>query len=85
MFLRYSLNLNIGISLNSSLTLTSDLILKDDPSSINLTNTNNRIIYENSEHSKDMGWVVFTIKIHGFDVFDKRKNSPSTTQLTARK
>jgi hypothetical protein len=64
--------------------MTSDMIFKDDSSSINLTNTNNRINYENSEHSKDIGWVVFTMKIHGFDVFDKREDSPSTRQLTVR-
>jgi len=38
------MNLIFGISLQSSLILTSDVILKDDPSSINLTNTNNRMV-----------------------------------------
>jgi hypothetical protein len=38
------MNLIFGISLQSSLTLTSDVIFKDDPSSINLTNTNNRMV-----------------------------------------
>jgi hypothetical protein len=45
------MNLIFGISLHSSLTLTSDVIFKDDPSCINLTNTNNIIM--NSEHSED--------------------------------